>query len=92
MAFVLFLVCILNFFILGARGISMASKLKEQIGYTGSSLNLYYSIQNQAFSNSDHLVPTSNPDALILLRQCKQNIRLMAGIGFVCIIALFPFA
>ena len=92
MASFLFLACMLNFFILGTRGILIAAKLKEQIGYNGSSLNLYYSIQNQAFSNSNNLVTGSNSDALILLKQCKQNIRLMFAIGFACIVALIPFA
>ena len=92
MASFLFLVGMLNFFILGTRGLLIAAKLKKQINYSASSLSLYYSIQSQVFSNSTNLVSNSNPNSVFLLKQCKQNIRLMYGIAFVCIVASIPFA
>ncbi|ANB20139.1 hypothetical protein A6K25_01880 [Alteromonas stellipolaris] len=92
MALFLFLACMLNFFFLGGRGLLMASKLKQLIGYNGSTLSLYYTIQNRVFSNSNTLVNETNAEALTLLIQCKQNIRVMFAIGFACIVASIPFA
>ncbi len=92
MASFLFLACMLNFFFLGGRGLLIASKLKQLIGYNGSTLSLYYTIQNRAFSNSNTLVNEANSEALTLLIQCKQNIRVMFAIGFACIVASIPFA
>lgn len=92
MALFLFLACMLNFFFLGGRGLLIASKLKQLIEYNGSTLSLYYTIQNRAFSNSNTLVNETNSEALTLLIQCKQNIRVMFAIGFACIVASIPFA
>ncbi len=92
MASFLFLVGMLNFFVLGTRGLLIAAKLKKQINYSASSLSLYYSIQSQVFSNSTNLVSNSNPNSVFLFKQCKQNVRLMYGIAFVCIVASIPFA
>ena len=92
MALSLFLTCMLNFFFLGGRGLLIASKLKQLIGYNGSTLSLYYTIQNRVFSNSNTLVNETNSEALTLLIQCKQNIRVMFAIGFACIVASIPFA
>ena len=92
MEFFIFTVGFLNFLVLGARGILIASYLRRPINHSGSSLKLYYLIQNQALSNSNSLLSVKSPEAEKLLEQCKFNIRLMFGIGFVCIVAIFPFA
>ena len=92
MEFFIFSVGFLNFFVLGTRGIIIASNLRRHINYSGSSLKLYYLIQSQALSNSHSLLSVKSPEAEKLLDQCKFNIKLMFGIGFVCIVAIFPFA
>ena len=91
MELLIFFIGFLNFLILGARGVFIASELKRHIQYEGSSLSLYYLVQNQVFSTSLNRLNISTCQGEVLLHRCKVNIKVMYGIGLVCVIGVFSF-
>lgn len=68
------------------RGVSIAEKLKNEIGFKKSTLQLHYIIQNQIVSKDPYPLELNTPLAVNLYNQCIMNLRLM----FLMIAGLFP--
>ena len=87
MEFLVFSIVFALVLVLGARGIMIASKLKNEINYPDSALNLHYVIQSNIISGNIQSLNITTPLSEVLFNKCLNNIRLSFGfIGLFCIL------
>lgn len=87
----LFFVVALLVFVLGARGVSIATELSSRINYEGSGVELYYKIQNQVFSPTPEVLGINEHSHIQLYKKCILNIRVMIIAILVTTIVILVF-
>ena len=92
MEFWLFLIAFGSVCILAMRSVSIADKLKDEINFEGSSLELHYKIQEQIFTNDDGNLPLNTKRSVLLYQKCLKNIRLTFALILSVVILFFIFS
>jgi hypothetical protein len=64
-------------FVLGIRGVSIATEISEAIGYEGSGIELYYKIQSQVFNPAPEVLGLIEDSHIQLYKMCILNTRIM---------------
>jgi hypothetical protein len=75
--------------ILAIRGVFLSSKLKSEIGYSETSLSLYYLLQNQVIPLNDFPLELNTKEARSLFKRGVSNIRLSFLLIFVFVLVQF---
>ena len=87
----LFFIVTIFIFIVGTRGVSIATEISEAIEYEGSGIELYYKIQNQVFSPAPDVLGIIEDSHIQLYEKCILNIRVMAASIFITTILIMVF-
>lgn len=87
----LFFICFGLMVILSIRGVSIAGKIKEEIGFKESSFQLHYIIQNQVASKNPYPLELKTAKAIELYDKCILNLRLMFLVVLIFTVTIFIF-